>query len=141
MLTQNEINNLPPPPQKWIDEINHQKIIDSIKILEEYCDTEYIQANMNIREKIKDLMKLDVKQLKKEIKINKKSCGQYDSWEHYEYLYEIKIKQSRNGKVTKKGLVKNLITIYYELLVINRDDRLKTDYFKKAIEYLVDNTN
>ena len=86
ILTQNEINNLPPPPQEWIYDIKIQEITDlykNIKILQEYCDMD-IDENIlklkmvNIHERIKELMKLDIKQLKKEINRTKKSCGYYN---------------------------------------------------------------
>jgi len=116
-ITQHEINNLPPPPQEWLDDIALQK---SLKILEEY---EY----MNIYDNIKSLMKLDVKKLKKEIKNNKNDACYYDG---------MNLKQSRNGKITKKGLIKNLLINYYEM--DTRDCGHVNSFFKKGIEYLVD---
>ena len=145
ILTQNEINNLPPPPQEWIYDIKIQEITDlykNIKILQEYCDMD-IDENIlklkmvNIHERIKELMKLDIKQLKKEINRTKKSCGYYNPL--MEKCYRLKLNQSRNGKITKKGLVKNLITSYYEILVIFRGDSFnKCPDYEKVIEYLVD---
>ena len=120
-LTQNEINNLPPPPQEWLDDIELQI---SLEVLEKYADD---HVGMRAEEDIKDLMKLDVKQLKKEIKNNKSHHCYYDGME---------LKQSRNGKVTKKGLIKNILINYYEM--DTQDVGHVDSFFVPGIEYLVD---
>ena len=139
MITQNEINNLPLPPQEWIDDINVQEIMDSIKILEEY-DNDPIDNVLNIHENIRSLMKLNIKQLKKEIKTTKnKSLGFFDRQAQTSPLdIQLKLNQLRNGKITKKGLIKNLIISYYQIESLYRAEGHRLNHFEKGIEYLVD---
>lgn len=119
-ITQKEINNLPPPPQEWIDDIKLQEAKKSIETLEEY-------SWMDCYEMLNGLMELDIKELKDNIKWNK---------EHECYYKDMQIKQSRNGKITKKGLVKNLMINLYEL--DTQDISWVDNHLKKGIEYLVD---
>ena len=140
MITQNEINNLPLPPQEWIDDINVQEIMDSIKILEEY-DNDPIDNVLNIHENIRSLMKLNIKQLKKEIKTTKnKRPGFFDRQQELGVSidFQLKLNQLRNGKITKKGLVKNLIISYYQIESLYRGEGHRLNHFEKGIEYLVD---
>ena len=138
-LTDYEIAQLPLPPQEWIDDINVQEIMDSIKILEEY-DNDPIDNVLNIHENIRSLMKLNIKQLKKEIKTTKnKSLGFFDRQAQTSPLdIQLKLNQLRNGKITKKGLIKNLIISYYQIESLYRGEGHKLYHFEKGIEYLVD---
>ena len=147
-LTNYEIAQLPLPPQEWIDDINEQEIDHGIKILQEYCymddaekeDNNFICFKYNIHRTIQDLMELNIKQLKNEINRTKTSLpGFFDYGSRFSWAGQLKLKQLRNGKITKKGLVKNLITSYYEILVVIRGDSFnKCENYKKVIEYLVD---
>lgn len=120
-LTDYEISQLPKPPKEWIEDIKMKEIKKSIETLEEY-------DWLDIYDILKTYMGMDIKNLKMQIKRNKSNC----CYENY-----MGLKQSRNGKITKNGLVKNLIFNDYEMDC--KDVGFVSNFLEKGIEYLVDN--